>query len=374
MNQCGNNPPRYFQYSWGLCMRSPSSRLIVVLALALLLAGCASIGPATIKRDRTDYSGSMASSWKEQMLLNIVKFRYFDPPVFLDVSSVVSTQELQTQADATARLFPHPSGTSQGYGNVEVIGRYTDRPTVSYTPLTGERFINSLLRPIPPQTIFSMIEAGHDAGFILQLAVRGINGIYNSSYSPARERRIDPAFDKVRTAIRRIQQAGAIGMRTVPIAKGTAAWVSFRPGAGVDGDIRFVKTVLHIAAPRDEFLLIFGSRHKANEIALLTRSMQEIMTELSAGVDVPGEDIAEGRATPSRVGADAETTYPLIHIHASNTAPIDAYAVAHYRDLYFWVDDQDLRSKRVFMFLMMMSALSETRAVPQVPIVTIPTN
>ena len=58
-------------------------------------------------RDRTDYSGSMASSWKEQMLLNIVKFRYFDPPVFLDVSSVVSTQELQTQADASARIFPH---------------------------------------------------------------------------------------------------------------------------------------------------------------------------------------------------------------------------------------------------------------------------
>ena len=42
------------------------------------------------------------------MLLNIVKFRYFDPPVFLDVSSVVSTQELQTQGDVTSRLVPHP--------------------------------------------------------------------------------------------------------------------------------------------------------------------------------------------------------------------------------------------------------------------------
>jgi len=75
-------------------MRSLPSRLIVVLTLASLVAGCASIGPAGIQRDRPDYSGSMASSWKEQMLLNIVKFRYFDPPVFLDVSSVVSTREL----------------------------------------------------------------------------------------------------------------------------------------------------------------------------------------------------------------------------------------------------------------------------------------
>lgn len=354
-------------------MRLLPARLIVTLILASLVGGCASIGPATIKRDRTDYSGSMASSWKEQMLLNIVKFRYFDPPVFLDVSSVVSTQELQTQADVSARLFPHPLGTSQEYRNIDVQGRYTDRPTVSYTPLTGERFINSLLRPIPPQTIFTMIEAGHDAGFILQLAVRGINGVYNSSYSPARERREDPAFNQVRNAIRRIQQAGAIGMRTVRTAKDTAAWVSFRPGAGVDREIRFLKTRLHIAAPRDEFLLIFGSRHKTNEIAVLTRSMQEILTELAAGVDVPGEDVADGRATPSRVAADAEA-YPLIHIHSSGAPPIGAYSVAHYRDLYFWVDDRDLRSKRVFMFLMIMSALSESRAVPQVPIVTIPTN
>jgi hypothetical protein len=42
-----------------------------------------------------------------------------------------------------------------------------------------------------------------------------------------------------------------------------------------------------------------------------------------------------------------------------------------YRDLSFWIDDGDLRSKRVFMFLMIFYALSETRAVPQAPVVTI---
>ena len=90
------------------------SRLIGGLVLASALAGCASIGPAGVRHDRPDHSGSMASSWKEQMLLNIVKFRYFDPPVFLDVSSVDSTRELQTQADAAARLIPHLYTTSQG--------------------------------------------------------------------------------------------------------------------------------------------------------------------------------------------------------------------------------------------------------------------
>jgi hypothetical protein len=58
---------------------------------------------------------------------------------------------------------------------------------------------------------------------------------------------------------------------------------------------------------------------------------------------------------------------------SSSQPPIDAYAAGRYRDRWFWVDDRDPASKRVFMFLMIFSALSETRVVPQVPIVTIPT-
>ena len=103
--------------------------------------------------------------------------------------------------------------------------------------------------------------------------------------------------------------------------------------------------------------------------------MQEILTELAAGVDVPAEDLAESRATESHGGADAERSQsPLIRIQSSDGSLADAYAAVHYRGRWFWVGDRDLRSKRVFMFLMMFSALSETRAVPQVPIVTIPTN
>ena len=56
-----------------------------VLMALLLLAGCEGIGPGTVTRDRFDYSSAVAESWKSQMLLNLVKIRYSDPPVFLDV-------------------------------------------------------------------------------------------------------------------------------------------------------------------------------------------------------------------------------------------------------------------------------------------------
>ena len=61
----------------------------------------------------------------------------------------------------------------------------------------------------------------------------------------------------------------------------------------------------------------------------------------------------------------------MIDIHASSVRPLDDYAAVFYRGRGFWVDDRDLRSKRIFLFLMIFSALSETRAVPQMPVVTI---
>ena len=39
---------------------------------------------------------------------------------------------------------------------------------------------------------------------------------------------------------------------------------------------------------------------------------------------------------------------------------------AHYRDRWFWIDDRDLASKRLFAFLMVFSSIAETGAVPQV--------
>jgi hypothetical protein len=54
---------------------------------------------------------------------------------------------------------------------------YTDRPTISYAPPTGDKYVNNLLRPIPPQAIFAMIQAGHQADYILQATERAINDV-----------------------------------------------------------------------------------------------------------------------------------------------------------------------------------------------------
>ena len=43
----------------------------VVLLILACLSGCASIGPATVARDRFDYTTAISDSWKAQMLHNV---------------------------------------------------------------------------------------------------------------------------------------------------------------------------------------------------------------------------------------------------------------------------------------------------------------
>jgi hypothetical protein len=106
--------------------------LSVTVLGALVVGGCVSVGPATVPRDRFDYSAAMADSWKHQTLLNIVKLRYMDVPVFLDVAQVVSGYQLQTTvlAGGTASVDPSSVPTIGSFLSLGAQGSYTDRPTI----------------------------------------------------------------------------------------------------------------------------------------------------------------------------------------------------------------------------------------------------
>ena len=71
------------------------ARLLGLIMLAAA-CGCSGIGPKTIPRDRFDYNAAISNSWKEQTLLNIVKLRYADMPLFVEVASVVSGYSLES--------------------------------------------------------------------------------------------------------------------------------------------------------------------------------------------------------------------------------------------------------------------------------------
>ncbi len=107
----------------------------VMALLMLYLTGCATIGPGSVTRDRFAYTDAISQSWQKQMLLNMVKIRYSDSPVFLEVASIISQYGLETELNASFSWNDFLPGNTQKVGG---RGRYIERPTVTYQPLMGD--------------------------------------------------------------------------------------------------------------------------------------------------------------------------------------------------------------------------------------------
>jgi len=355
--------------------------LVAVLLLAnVQLAGCYRIGPSTVDRDRFDYVSAISESWKRQTLLNLLKARYLDAPVFMDVVSVINQYAMEHEVDfgISGEFYNRgePSFISPKVGS---SGRYTDRPTITFNPLMGEKFTQSLLRPLPLNTIMLLAQSGYPIDFLLRICVQGINGLDNRS-SRMTPQNADPEFYELLTLLRQIQKTEGLRMRSRVIDNKETVVIFFREPK-TEADALKLKRALHLLGLNTdcrEFRVVFGFlAENDREIAMLSRSLIQIMSDYASYIEVPDSDIAEGRVySPSRERAETETSFPpLIRIHSGDSKPDDAFVAVPYRKHWFWIDDRDLHSKRTFYFLMVMFSFTERGETGQAaPVLTVPTN
>ncbi len=136
-----------------------------------------------------------------------------------------------------------------------------------------------------------------------------------------------------------------------------------------------VRKMLGIDPTAQEFAIVYGSVAKNDrEIAVLSRSILEIIIDLASYIEVPNVHVDENRVNPTQIeeSAPGRPIEPLIRIHSSREKPADAFVAVPYRNHWFWIDDRDLPSKRMFSFLMFIFTLVETGGKEGAPIVTIP--
>jgi hypothetical protein len=346
------------------------------LAAAALFTGCHSIGPHTVATDRFDYSTAIADSWKQQTLLNIVKIRYMDLPVFVDVSSVVAGYSLQTGIGVGGTLST--ANAIQGnFFNGSGQAIYTDRPTITYTPLTGQKFLRGLMTPIDPKNIFFMLQSGYPADFVLGLTVESLNGLHNRSNAGGNVRAADPEFIRVLQLMREVQAAGAVGMRVQENKDKTETAVMFFRRDNVTPEIMDkiaeIRQLLKLPEGQPQFKLIYSPVLGAtNELAVGSRSMVQIMGAFASYTDVPEQDVKEGRALPSLSSTNSVVTSAPVQIKCSKENPADAFAAVHYHNHWFWVDDRDWRTKRAFTAIMFLFTMTENSGNEQLPLITIP--
>jgi hypothetical protein len=342
-------------------------------ACAALLAGCSTVAPTQLKSDRLDFNRAVSDSWKEQALLNLVRMRYGDMPVTLEVASVISSRSLEAQLDASAAAV---LGAGSAAETLNIGGRTTvgNRPTVTFMPVAGDRFTRSMLTPIQPSAIFGLVQSGWSAEFLLRTTVHSINDVSQPIGAAAAVRGEDPEFTPLLQAMQKVQASGLLGIQVTKAesGNGNATLLVFRRRAAqaqVAAESEFIRRTLGLSLEAKEFQLVYGVQPRNDhEIAVLTRSMFEIMVDMSSGVEPAAADLAAGRVRPA-----PSARAPLIVVRSGEQPPDDAFLAVRHRDAWFWIAGDDLSSRRSFTFLMLLLSLTETGGTGQAPLITLPT-
>jgi hypothetical protein len=354
---------------------STSVARVGAAVLACALASCTNVGPRTVAVDRFDYSSAIADSWKQQTLLNIVKIRYVDLPVFVDVSSIVAGYSLQTGV-TVGGVVSSERAVQGNYGSISGQAVYTDRPTITYVPMTGEKFLRGLITPIDPKNIFFMLQAGYPADFILGLTVESLNGVRNRSAAGGMVREADPDFVRVQQLLRDVQAAGGVGMRVEEDkAKGSTAVLFFQRDdlpADIQAKSAEIRRLLRLQADRPKFALTYSPMRGAdNELAVNSRSLVQILQAFASYVEVPDQDLRNKVAAPAFAHAETDPR-EVGRIRSGPTRPETAYAAVQYRGTWFWVEDSDWLTKRALTAVMFFFTLADTGSPDKLPLITIP--
>jgi len=358
---------------------------LLALAIAVLTpagsVGCRHLGPRSIAADRIPYNEAVASSWKEQTLLNIVKLRYMDTPFFIDVPQITSGYTLQGTATANGGIFPPVSNLAnfaqQLGATLNLQGAYQDRPTISYQPQTGSQFIRNLTNPINPGSVLFLLQAGYPADVVFDLTVDTINGVKNRSVSGGQFRPADPEFTRLVQAIRKAQISGHVGIRVQHEKDKTDAVTFFFQDKNIDPELARelteVRRSLGVDPARGEFRVVFGATAaNPNEIAILSRSVIRVLSELSTFLDVPLEHQISGIAPP--IGETGSEGQPQFHVLSGAKKPCDPFVAVCYEGRWFWIEKSDFRSKRTLSYLLVLLALADTGAKENLPVITIQAN
>lgn len=342
-----------------------------LIVLALGLTGCQSVGPKLLPGDHFNYNVAVAESSQQQLLLNLVRLRYSETPVFMKVSSVISQYGRTASANVGAGVNTGLGGDNTA--SIAGTGTWSDKPTITYIPVSGQEFSRNLLTPIPLKSLFQMMQSGWPVDLVIAVAIWSINDVVNEIARPSRRRQADPRLDEFFVVWSRLRTHGTLGIRNKVDSSDVILF--FREDASEESleDISRFRELLTLDESISEYRVIHALiPRNRDEIAVLTGSIWDIMLNLAWKFDVPQEHIASGRTSET---FRSERTYgiPPIRVQYSKSKPDPELSFASFQAHGYWyfIDERDRESKRTFSFLELLLSLAVTNMADQSPVITI---
>lgn len=327
----------------------------LALACAAVLSACAGLGPRYLAAGRPLYNEAVQETEAQQLLLNIVRQRYNDPVMFLDVTNI--TSKATYSIGGTARAVIPFAGT--GSVTPEIGPRIEDSPLIFYTPNNGEKFVRQVLTPLDLRTLTLVLQAGWSIERVLALAGESLAGIRNSG----------SAYRELAAALRDLQRAGDM---TIGIETGGAAptlVLGFSPGARDLPAYQAACKALRAACGGEPIHIRYGFGAPADgaPAGLATRSLYSALFYLANAVDVPPQDTSAARGRGP--GGPDEN---LFRVRTSASEPAAAAVKVRYRGAWFYISDTDADSKVTFALLSMLLTLQSGDTAKMAPLLMLP--
>ena len=353
--------------------------------LALLASGCATgFGPRAVRSERPDYNHQIRRSGDAEMLLNLVRLRYNDSPQFLELGTVVAQYAYDASLNAAGTFGSDGSGTiGTGLG-------YAEKPTITYTPLTGDQFASRMLTPIPLDSFMLFEQTGWSGERLLLIGVQRVNDLFNAptASGPTPKRAPDyEAFADFAERFHRLQAAGLIGLNwemkeheTDAPGRNPRFWLRppADPRSPLAADIAAVRRALDLEPGGDDFALTaFPFRRQPTEVGLRCRSLLGVLYFLAQSVEPPPPHAQAGLLTVTEDDQGrpfdwARVTRKVMTIHSQEDRPPRAYLAVQHRGWWFYIADDDQSSKSTFTLLNFLFSLQAATGKGESPVLTLP--
>lgn len=389
----------------------PRSRVLLCL-VCLCGPGC-SFGPRALEKTHGRYNEAYRQVDSEELLLNIVRLRYGDPPAEVEVSSIAAQYELSASAEARP-FFGTESVSGPVFKSLSTVLPFAgaggaNRPTISLTPIHSGETVARFLHPITPEGVIFFAETSWPISTVFRLWLEGMNGVPNAPSASGPTRGFPPEYAEFRRVVellQTIQDRGELTFRKAeeevlgdPIAadritgealvearkagyeyrltadkkawqlvtKSRRLYLDLSPRTLKSAEYQELVRLLNLkpGLTRYEvtqstvgFIEQRPNAPPSEKLVLVTRSLIQVFYFLSHGVEVPGEHLAAGVAKATlepdgRVFDWHDVTGDLFTVKAcrGKKPPACATVAVPYRGYLFYIDDTDHATKSTFVLM-----------------------
>ncbi len=369
---------------------------LLIAAALLMISGCAARGARRVSADRFDYNTAIARSTREQMLLNIVRSRYLEVPVFLTVSSVLTQYEYDSSIGVGGLFGISGSSTNVIGGTTDVITgdanlRFSERPTITYLPVEGQEFSAHLLSDIPSELIFAAAQAGWPVDVFMRIGIQRLGATENMSFGEVSatetmdmKTKIEHDFQKLKRFERLIELIFILGdsevieVQRVEEEGKTERYLNIaeKVPEGLRHMLDELRRLMGLTN-RNRFRITERVTNiKDDEITIQTRSVMAMMEFMARGVEVPLEHLKEGRVIDYGLqNSDGRETKGLIPFRmiSSKNRPENVFAAVRHQGYWYYIDHTDITSKRALSLIIILFRLQAPTPSGAAPILTLPT-